>query len=263
MKHIQKIFQIAISNKPVCSEKWSGKLKMNMHSFNLCYPEADYYLYQDAELREMIVSHFDSEVLMAYDKLKPFAFKADLARYCLLYIHGGLYSDLSYLHINPIRLDKNIGMVIFRDIAFIHPSWAVSNAIIYSDPGRKEFSRAVEMIVANAANRVYGEHPLDVTGPYLFGRAVTKVNCYKDVVFGDSKELVEGIRGPGNLVKMLPNQGLIALRNKEYGAQMIDHGFAGTNNYAAMWNSKEVWSNDGAMAFVRSIPQRLLNKIKK
>lgn len=263
MKHIQKIFQIAISNKPVYPESWSGRFMMNVESFRLCYPRADHHLYQDAELREIIASHFDSAVLEAYEKLRPFAFKADLARYCLLYAHGGLYSDLSYLHINPINLDQNIGMVVFRDIAYIHPSWAVSNALIYSNPGRTEFARAVEMIVAHAADNFYGAHPLDVTGPYLFGRAIAEVNSCQDILFGDSRELVAGISGSGNIGKILPNQGLVALRNKEYGAQIAEYGIGGTNNYAAMWNSGRVWSKDGLAAFNRSMFKRLIRKLNR
>jgi hypothetical protein len=242
MNNIKKIFQIAISNKPIRINEWSYKFKMNLESFQSTYPGADYYLYQDSDIKEIIFTHFDSEILKVYEKLKPFAFKADLARYCLLYVYGGLYSDLSYLHINPMSFDDNIKMVLFRDISYIHPSWALSNALIYSVPRRRELERSIEMISSNAKVNFLGSGPLDVTGPYLFGRAIAEVNSYKDIIFGDSKELVNGVYECGNLVKMLPNQGLIAMRNKKYGAQIEDYGIGGTNDYAAMWYSKDVWS---------------------
>ena len=43
-----------------------------------------------------IKSHFSKRVLYAYDKLIPGAFKADLWRYCIIYINGGIYIDIKY-----------------------------------------------------------------------------------------------------------------------------------------------------------------------
>jgi len=245
MKKIQKLFQIAITAEPVRTEAWSAGFRMNVESFKNNYPEAHYHLYQDSDLRKFLSEHFDADVLETYHKLRPYAFKADLARYCLLYIHGGLYSDLSHLHITPIQPDENTGMMVFRDIAG-HPSWAVSNAVIYAEPGRKELKQAIDMIVNHASINFYGDSCLDVTGPYLFGRALAAVNNYKDIVFGDSRELTPNRAENKNIYKILPNGDLIAFRNKKEGGQISDYGISGANSYADIWNKRQVWAEKGA-----------------
>ena len=55
------------------------------------YPNEKYHLYCGEEIEEIIKSNFDTDVYKSYQKLKPYACKADLARYCLLYLYGGLY----------------------------------------------------------------------------------------------------------------------------------------------------------------------------
>jgi hypothetical protein len=53
-----------------------------------------HYLFCDADCREFIRNEYPPDVLMAYDRLIPTAFKADLWRYCVLYIYGGVYLDV-------------------------------------------------------------------------------------------------------------------------------------------------------------------------
>ena len=61
---------------------------------------ADNYTYtilDDKEGIQFIQKHFGPEVAEKFDKLSG-AHKADLLRYCLLYVHGGVYI-LSLIHI--------------------------------------------------------------------------------------------------------------------------------------------------------------------
>ena len=59
-------------------------------------PEFTHYLYDDDDCRKFIKNNFPSNVVNAFDKLIPGAYKADLWRYCVLYIHGGIYLDIKY-----------------------------------------------------------------------------------------------------------------------------------------------------------------------
>jgi hypothetical protein len=52
-----------------------------------------HYLFCDADCRNFIAQEYPPDVLMAYDRLIPTAFKADLWRYCVLYKYGGVYLD--------------------------------------------------------------------------------------------------------------------------------------------------------------------------
>ena len=53
--------------------------------------------YDDTGARDFIINNYPSEVLWAYDKLIPGAYKADLWRYCVLYINGGIYVDIKFI----------------------------------------------------------------------------------------------------------------------------------------------------------------------
>jgi mannosyltransferase OCH1-like enzyme len=55
---------------------------------------------------DFIKNHFRPEILKAYDSLKPYAFKSDLWRYCVLYIHGGIYMDMRYKCVDDFRLTE-------------------------------------------------------------------------------------------------------------------------------------------------------------
>ena len=65
--------------------------------------------YDDIMCREFIKDNFDKNVLHAYDKLKPTAYKADLFRYCLLFKRGGIWSDLTDDFLIP--LDESVHLL--------------------------------------------------------------------------------------------------------------------------------------------------------
>jgi mannosyltransferase OCH1-like enzyme len=67
-------------------------------------PELEFFLFDENDSREFIKNNFNSEVLNAYNKLLPCAYKADLWRYCVLYINGGIYLDIKYGCTNGFKL---------------------------------------------------------------------------------------------------------------------------------------------------------------
>ena len=82
-------------------------------------PEYVHHLYDDADCRAFIAAHFDAEVLQAYDALIPAAFRADLWRYCVIFVNGGVYMDAKYRLTGPLDdwLHGNDGVfVLERDL---------------------------------------------------------------------------------------------------------------------------------------------------
>ena len=67
-------------------------------------PEFTHHLYDDNDCRQFIKDNFPLNVVQAFDKLIPGAYKADLWRYCVLYIHGGIYLDIKYNCANKFKL---------------------------------------------------------------------------------------------------------------------------------------------------------------
>ena len=235
------ICQILIADIPVGAEVTTPLMETNAASFRAAYPDSPYHLYLKEELADFIAQHFPAVVARAFHALKPQAFKADLARYCLLHQLGGLYSDLSYLHLRGIEPPAGTQMVVFRDIPG-HPSWAVSNALIYAKPGDAVLEHAIDRIVRHHKQGFTGVHPLEITGPYLFGRVLAECADWREIVFGESRLLSVEPSGRANIVKVLPASGeVVAIRNKARDGQISDLIATGGNDYIRLWEEGQVW----------------------
>ena len=66
-------------------------------------PRFTHYLFDDSDCERFIATHFKADVLNAFRSLIPGAYKADLWRYCVLFINGGIYLDIKYKPINNFR----------------------------------------------------------------------------------------------------------------------------------------------------------------
>jgi Glycosyltransferase sugar-binding region containing DXD motif len=130
-------------------------------------PEFTFHLYDDNDCRQFISQNFDQEVVDAYDALVPGAFKADLWRYCVLYIHGGIYLDIKYECIGGFRL---------RDLLLMDCTWVHENdpELIYTGllvrpPKCSKMLQCIRKIVHNVKYRIYGRTYTSPTGPDLLG----------------------------------------------------------------------------------------------
>jgi mannosyltransferase OCH1-like enzyme len=70
----------------------SGMLRTLERTENL-HPQCEYRYYDDEACRTFMEEYFSGRIFRVYEKLVPGAYKADLFRYCLLYIYGGVYID--------------------------------------------------------------------------------------------------------------------------------------------------------------------------
>ena len=65
-------------------------------------PTYSYKFFDDARCASLIREHFAPCVLRAFEMLRQGAAKADLWRYCALYVHGGVYLDLDSAIVGPL-----------------------------------------------------------------------------------------------------------------------------------------------------------------
>ena len=72
----------------------SNEFKSLTETWTQFNPNYAYFLYDDDDCHAFIKKHFDDRVYNAYCRIIPGAFKADLWRYCILYIYGGVYCDI-------------------------------------------------------------------------------------------------------------------------------------------------------------------------
>ena len=157
------IFQILI-----CDDDW---LEWNIHNQQHVLAEKkqkmldvfcdyDYHLYTNDKAKEFL-SEFDKEVFDCFNTLNPYAFRADLLRYCLLYKFGGWYFDLSIKVVQKFTCDHDY-------IIFQNPKVAcIENCILYSSPSTSFYSKLIQKIVSNVKDRLYGRDCLNITGPSM------------------------------------------------------------------------------------------------
>lgn len=152
-------------------------MKRAIESILRLNPDYEYCYLTNLSARKFLKLHFPEKVLLAYKKLKPGAYKADLFRYCILYHFGGIYIDSAM--VCKANLDKLIG----PEDTFICPededSLGLYNAFICSEPESPILREAIEMCLSNIENDFYGQSDLEVTGPWLLAKAFEKVTGIK------------------------------------------------------------------------------------
>ena len=148
------------------------KMAKTIEKIKNANPEFEHKLFDDTDCRNFIINNFNENVLYAYDNLIPGAFKADLWRYCVLYIHGGIYVDIKYEPINDFKfidlIDKDY-FVLDRASHF-KGHIGIYNALLISQPNNPIFLKLIKAIIDNVKNKNYGINALSVTGPSLVGR---------------------------------------------------------------------------------------------
>jgi len=155
----QNIFQTWTSKKILPPKMFETFLKIRRMN-----PRFRHYLFDDKECREFIKSYFKPDVLHAYDHIVPGAYKADLWRYCVLFIHGGIYLDVKYTPLNGFRfiqLCEKEHWVLDAD------GQGVYNALMVCKPRNPILFQAIRKIVQHVGERFYGNNYLAPTGPHL------------------------------------------------------------------------------------------------
>jgi hypothetical protein len=206
------------------------------------FPEADHQIYTKESLRAFIEANYEEEVLWAYDCLKPYSYKADLGRFCLLNKLGGWYMDIAVRMVNPVEVGPRIEFLAFRDIQrFSYTSWACATTVLYSQPDNKALQIAIKAIVANCKEEYYGITPLCPTGPTLLGSSAGGAWWASDFVYGDYLELTP-THEQKNRAFVLPDGTIMAWSKPSGGGDLTGVGAKGVNNYNELWGMRDVYA---------------------
>ena len=165
------------------------KMKQNVELLQKQNPEFTHYLYDDKMCRDFIQEHFDEDVLWAFDKLKPGAYKADLWRYCVLYIHGGIYLDIKYKCINNFKLiqltDQEYWVKDRKYSIFSNSNnknMGIYQAFIISLPNNILFQNSINLIIQNCKYNYYQNNDLAITGPHLISTFYSQTQIYNFIL---------------------------------------------------------------------------------
>ncbi len=199
-------------------------------------PEFKIEYYSDHDSLKFIKTHFDTKVVNTYKKLKPGAYKADLFRYCVLYIKGGIYGDLTQQYkvsISDIVDFKRDTLVLVRDrVVGDYRTNGIQISFIAAVKGLSLFKEAIDQIVDNVSSSFYGYTPLDPTGPYLFRNVFQN---YK----GDYRLELEFDKNGKQFIRYI-RTGKIAIINKLPNHNNLTNTKKNTH-YSYMWHTKNIY----------------------
>jgi len=198
-------------------------------------PEFEYYMYDDNDCIEFIKNNFDQDVLMAFNNLIPGAYKADLWRYCVLYINGGVYIDIKYKCINGFKLkslmDKEY-FVLDRNGIFYTTPQGIYNGLMICKPNNPLLLKLIHRIVYNVKNKFYGENSLHPTGPLLLANMYEK---YNKKINNSDFELKYSYFGMNILYNNVPILELYSeYRNEAFKYQKVSH-------YGQLWKDGKIY----------------------
>tara|TARA_B100000579_G_scaffold416943_1_gene413026 strand:- start:368 stop:1135 length:768 start_codon:yes stop_codon:yes gene_type:complete len=244
-----RVSQIFISDT---REKLSPFLEFTSQSISKSFKDCKHKIYNNEELREFIKLNYPNEVVWAYDKLRPYSYKSDLGRFCLLYKLGGWYFDIGIRSVKGINIENDIDMICFRDEQrHSKTSWAASGGIIWSKPENSILAAAIEGIILNCKQNWYGRTPLCPTGPALYGEAIVKHNREKNIIFGDLvRPMIPFTRRNFPYFKhifkakfVLPYYKTIGIVKPSSGGDLKSLGVKGGNNYNHYWHTRSVYND--------------------
>ena len=204
-------------------------MQMAVNNLRASGPRFNYELFDDNECREFIKNNFNESVLNAYDNLKPGAYKADLWRYCILYIKGGIYIDIKYLPVNGFKL---VNLIEKEHFCLDADNNGIYNAIMVCKQGNSILKKAIYQIVENVRTKYYGQKCLDPTGPGLLSVYFTKKEK-------DNMDLKHEFKISLDYRYILYNKYYIF---QSYPNYINEHNvFKNKDHYSHLWNIKNIY----------------------
>lgn len=210
--------------------------------------EMEHKLLNGDEARAFVAAEFPGRVLDAYDRLVPFAFKKDLAEYCLLHKFGGWFADIAVTVRGNLTLPPHFQHVLFRDAPRPNQQpWETSNGLVYASAGSPIMQAAIDFVVANCEAREYGRCAHDPTGPGVLGRAAA--------VHGPDAATLRGMYMPltpnhriKNYAYLLPDGKILAFGKSNAGTgDGIDGlsglGATGTDSYNKLYAARQIYAD--------------------
>ncbi|WP_156097863.1 glycosyltransferase [Synechococcus sp. KORDI-100] len=209
----------------------------------------NYHFFNKLYLRQFIVEHFCKDVVAAYDTLLPYAYKADLGRYCLLYAFGGWYADIT---LKPVMTAK-VPLLSSPEIIYFydygngpyHSLYHCQNGFLYIKRGHRLMAECIEKILINCREKYIGCTPLAPTGPGLLGEKLIH-HLGEQVHHGFFMQLTP-FHKYKNRAYVGPSGHLMALHKSTWNRNASEgsleaFGTSGVNNYIAMWSRKEIYA---------------------
>jgi len=121
-------------------------------------PDFEHKVYDDIAVEHFLQSHFSPCVLKTFRRLHQGAHKADLFRYAVLYVYGGIYLDIK------TELVRGITDIFRNGLTTVYSKKhnEIYQGVISSYPKNKMFLYLIDAIVRGPSNPLYNRHCLDM-----------------------------------------------------------------------------------------------------
>ena len=136
-------------------------------------PGWQYHFFDDAACRRFVQQHLEPAVYEAYTRLTPGAARADLWRYCVLWVHGGVYVDADCSCL--VSLDEWVGEETELLVPVDHehePVLHLFQAVLACTPGHPVMRRAIDAVVRHVQTGQHRHNIFDLSGPTCLGRCL-------------------------------------------------------------------------------------------
>lgn len=204
------------------------KMRESIEELKKNNPEFTYHLYDDDMCRDFIKEHFNEDILWAFDKLIPGAYKADLWRYCVLYIHGGIYLDIKFKCINNFKLIELTNQEYWVKDLHDHIVKSIYQAVMVTYPKNKILWKAIQEILHNCKTNNYTNiNSLAISGPSLLGQFFNELE-FKNI----------NLNNIGHIVTK--NDKKILKHYDEYRIEQSQK--QKTRHYDFMWNTLDIYN---------------------
>lgn len=200
------------------------------------FDDINYKMYTFKEIDKEFYNNNTSEVFKAFSHVNAYAFKADVFRYYLLYEYGGWYSDLNNVFLGQKFDTSKLDFYAFKDdIPGSSMPELFANGLLYCKKNNKVIKQALDTSIENILNNFYGDHPLNVTGPSVIGKAVH--DNYENIDSLGKFSIVDETKRAYSL----PDSTLFAYY-KPKGYFPSNSGLVGGNSYSDIWSLKTLYS---------------------
>ena len=120
-------------NKHEYVSSWAEETKTFANVLGL-----DVQIWDNESVLRMIKNHYEKKILLAFLKIKPYAYKSDFARLLVLHAFGGWYSDFGIKFLSKVDPEDSELIIFYDHIAEImYGQGAIQNSIIYAKSKNK------------------------------------------------------------------------------------------------------------------------------
>ncbi|MFC1680649.1 glycosyltransferase [Pseudomonadota bacterium] len=147
-------------------EAWLAQLARDNPEHSICF-------FDDQFAMGLVAKHFPGDSLVAYQKVRPGAYRADLFRYCALQVLGGIYTDTQI----PYSLPFSEMWDLDQDRVYLvsdKRSRAIQVGIMACNQNSRFMQLCQQQATRNILANYYGESPFSITGPEMAWR------CFRD-----------------------------------------------------------------------------------